>query len=170
MWQGAHQGRFSLIETVPPKDVRFARGPRMVPQRGTLDVWLVGPASGAQNAIALGEVGGDPDDAYFRMGTAGANDFFCEIKDKNSTVVFAATAATPPPLAEDRLYHLQLSWDATTGSAACAINGTLVGSGDFGTDPAGTPWDPATPLEANLVKGEWGKEIHLLQISSDYLL
>ena len=168
MWQGKAQGRFSLIEA-PGGDVRFARGPRMVPQIGTLDCWVTAPAVGnIQTFLSLGPVGHDPTSTDFmRLGVDAANDVLALIKDKDGATVDTILATIPPPLVEGRVYHLQMAWDAKQGNFAVAINGTLVAGA-----PAG-PWAPAVPLEIILNKGPapaWPGTIHLVQISSDYLL
>lgn len=177
MWQGKGQGNFSLIERVPPKDVRFSRGPRMVPQIGTLDVWVQAVAAGdARWFVLLGAdsttfIGADL--GSFRMGVDSSNNFTGLIQDSGGTTVAAFTDSTVGALVEGTTYHVQLSWDATLGRAAAAINGEAVPPSDFSTNPS-APWDPARPTRCNLYKGDpdpyWNANIPLVQISSQYLL
>lgn len=177
MWQGKGQGNFSLIEAVPPKDVRFSRGPRMSPSKGTLDVWVVAPTSGSIRYFLL--LGSDDttflgaDLGSFRLGVSATNRLTGSIRDETDTVVAAFTDATLFALVAGTTYHIQLSWDANQGVVEAAINGASINGGDYTTAP-GAPWDPARPTRANLYKGTtapaWNANIPLVQISSQFLL
>lgn len=177
MWQGKGQGNFSLIETVPPRDVRFSRGPRMSPSKGTLDVWVQAPVAGSIRYFLL--LGSDTttfsgaDLGSFRLGVSTANRLFGYIQSAAASAEVSFTDATVGALVAGRNYHIQLSWDATLGTAAAAINGVEVPGGDFSVAPSAA-WEPARPTRAYLFKGStaptWNANIPLVQISSQYLL
>lgn len=173
-WQASGRGRFSLIEAVPPGDIRFTRGPRLNPSRGTVDCWVTAPASGSvQTLLQLGPAGTALGTDFIRLGVDASNDVTAAIRDSTGTVVAAAVAATPAALVEGQAYNLKLSWNAAAGTVALAINDVLVPSGDLTTDPAGTPWVHGVPVEALLDRGAapaWNALIELVQISTSYLL
>jgi hypothetical protein len=172
MWQGKGQGRFSLIETVPPKDVRFARGPRLVPQRGTLDAWVRGPTNdGVRYFLQLGPERTTDSTSFISIGVAaGSKTPFFGIMDKDLSIVGVIVAASLPELVAGKLHHIEFSWDAAAGTIAARVDGTDVPPGDFTTDPGGTPWDPGVPVEAWLSKETWERDIELVQVSSNYIL
>jgi len=107
----------------------------------------------------------------FRIGVDDSNDFHGLIQDADGTTVAEWTDSTFLTLA--RIYHIQVSWDAILGTVAAAVNGTLIDPGDYSTTPSGS-WVPASPLNAKLNYGShagaWSGQIHLVQISSQYLL
>jgi len=45
------RGRNDLTEHVPPKDVRFVRGPKISGRQGTLDIWFTAPDNGTARTL-----------------------------------------------------------------------------------------------------------------------
>lgn len=172
LWQGKGRGRFSLVERVPPKDVRFARGPRIVPQRGTFDVWATAPASGSAASLLLaGEV--PLSSPVLDLGVTAASRLTGALVDAEGTTVAEFTDASLAALVEGRRYHIQFSWDAETGTVAAALDGVTIDSGDFSTAPSSV-WAPGFIDTVQLNKGTgtggWDAAIDIVQISSQVLI
>lgn len=165
----AGQGRTSLIETVPPTDVRFNRGPKIAGQQGTLDAWVVMSAAGTARDICTvadtNDVSALTGEITFSI-SATTNRPFITIRDELGTIV-AQTTPAAGAYADGERVHLRMAWDSAApipGAAGgrhvtFAINGEEVPVGDWSTDPT-SAWGPFVPVEMWLRVGSTNSDFN----------
>ena len=167
MWQARAQGRFNLVETVPSKDSRFARGPRVSPKVGTLDIWVTAPVAGSvRSFLQLGPVGVTTGNAIITLGINAPTFVTAVMRDPKGVVVVNILADAISALPVGSRSRVTFSWDAAAGTARLLVNGATTPVGDFTVNPNGVAWAQGVPLEANLDASSWGSQIEFVQVSS----
>jgi hypothetical protein len=174
-YSGRGTGVFDLDQPdVPPKDVRFTRGPRASGQQGTIELLFVTGAVGVARSLCyLVDNPVNPTN-YLGVGIDTSNRPFVSWTDELGVVnalVIPSTAA----IGENRIVKVRATWNSVqvidgTRHGTFTVNGEAIPTGDWSTDPI-APWGyfPSTHLLLGMGIGgasDFNGEIKLCQVSN----
>ena len=135
------RGLFNLTETVPPKDARFPRGPRVGQHAGTIDAWLTAGSAGGD--FILFQSGPDLTTPYHTVYLDNTGKLGAYIQDELGNVVVSFLSASIATAVNTRLCHVRIAWDSRaaisgTATVVASLNGNVVPSADYSAGPAVT--------------------------------